>query len=138
MMRGKWIKESSFDDHGRFEGMWLSQNGIPLGYLNGRYWTTDDGEQLIDGSVSGLYTDQIIANLRGHWHYDDPRMCPMCGVGHGKFAGRIYLTNSNAAGEFRGEFGDWSLPPDDLVMPFSGGWRMHCPDIGQANTDTSE
>lgn len=127
-MEGKWIKSNSFDDHGRFEGFWLNGKGNRLGYLNGRYFTTPDNERILEGSVSGLITDQVIAHLRGTWFYDDMRLCPMCGVGHGRFMGRIKMLNSDAKGFFQGEFGDLSLPPDDLVMPFSGVWKLGCRD----------
>ena len=127
-MEGDWIKASSFDDHGRFKGLWLGETGDTLGYVSGKFWTTLDHKRLMKGSVSGFVTDQVIAHLKGHWFYDDDRLCPMCGVGHGRFMGKIRLLESGAAGEFRGEFGDFSLPPNDLVMPFSGAWKIGCRD----------
>ncbi|MCH7879570.1 MAG: hypothetical protein IH914_09690 [candidate division Zixibacteria bacterium] len=128
-MEGKWIKSNSFDDHGRFEGFWLNDRGDSLGYLSGRYFTTPDNKRVLEGSISGLITDQVIAHLRGTWIYDDPHLCPVCGIGHGLFRGHIKMLNSGARGVFHGEFGDFSLPPDDLVMPFSGVWKLGCRDI---------
>ena len=93
---------------------------------DGRYWVTEDGHRVLEGSVSGLHTDQVIAELKGTWGYDDPRMCPMCGMGHGFFHGKFEMLHNGAVGVFGGEFGNWALPPDDLVMPFKGVWKLNC------------
>ena len=81
-----------------------------LSSMNGRFWTNEDGRRVLEGSVSAYHTDEVMFHLRGSWLYDDMRMCPMCGVGHGVFHGKIFRTNDRAIGEFHGEFGDWSLP----------------------------
>ena len=137
-MKGRWLKAGSFDGNGSFEGKWLNRAGIEVGYLNGIWWTTDDGQQLLEGSVSGLETDEVIAELTGRWSYDDMRMCPVCGVGHGRFHGRVRMLSSGVVGEFKGEFGDFSLPPNDLSMPFYGRWKFDCPGLRDGENHGAE
>jgi hypothetical protein len=128
LIEGRWIKEESFGGKGRFHGWWMDYLGNPTGYLNGIFWTNDDHTREFSGHASGLFTDHIIAEFRGHWFFDDPRMCPMCGEGHGGFRGKFkFLTNDGKTGILAGEFGDYSLPPDDLDMPFNGTWKVECP-----------
>ncbi len=127
IIEGRWLKDSSFSGSGSFHGYWMNHLGIPVGYLNGIYWTNDDFTRQFSGSVSGLVTDQVIAELEGTWFYDDPRMCPMCGEGHGQFQGTFVYLHNDRTGSVEGEFGDYSLPPDDLDMPFIGIWKMDCP-----------
>jgi hypothetical protein len=130
LIQGTWIKSGNFTDSGSFEGYWADHLGEPIGYLNGIYWRDNVNDvyagQLI-GSVSGIVTDQVIAELTGHWVYDDPRMCPMCGEGHGLFWGTFTNVSDSGWGRFEGEFGDYSLPPDDIEMPMSGIWYYQCP-----------
>ncbi len=138
-LEGKWIKDNgSFTQKGRFEGIWTDHLGHPTGYVSGEYWPSENqyGGGELEGWVSGFYTDEIIARLKGVWYYDDPRMCPVCGEGHGQFKGRIYMQNDGTVGSFRGEFGDWSLPPDDSVMPFKGSWKLDCVDQPQDEVGT--
>jgi len=137
-MEGKWLQQDLTAGTGRLEGLWLSYYGDTLGIMIGQYWTTDDGQRLLEGWVSGFYTDQIIAYLKGKWWYDDPRMCPSpwCGTGHGWFAGQFrYADGSNTGGVFKAEFGDFMDPATDVAsLPYRGVWFLHCPwtqsDIG--------
>ena len=126
---GRWVKADSSHSNGRFEGLWFTHSGDTVGYLNGRFWTNDDGQGLLEGAVSGLHTDQVIAKLHGVWAYDDDRLCPICGMGHGQFKGRFSFLEHDAEGYFRGEFGNYELPPNDRVMPFRGRWQLNCVDI---------
>jgi hypothetical protein len=135
---GNWIKDSSWAFSGTFNGYWFSHDNDTVGTVNGTFFKTNDGQQLLQGQVSGLYTDQIIAVLHGVWEYDDFRMCPLCGFGHGNFKGRFELTNSGEGGYFRGEFGDYALPPDDLEMPFHALWRMNCVTLAHADFPSSD
>jgi hypothetical protein len=127
LLGGRWIKENNTGSEGHFEGIWADALGRPIGPVAGRFWTTEDGERLLEGVVSGGTTTQVIIYLEGIWAYDDYRMCPLCGGGHGKFIGRFKMADGDGGGKFGGEFGDWSLPPDDLIMPFAGRWRFDCP-----------
>lgn len=126
---GSWIKADSSHSEGSFEGLWFTHAGDTVGYVNGIFWTNEEGHGLLEGEVSGYYTDQVIAILNGIWVYDDYRLCPMCGVGHGKFKGQFSLLENDANGFFKGEFGNYELPPNDQIMPFHGMWHFVCAHI---------
>ena len=132
-MEGEWIKNGYMSDSGLIQGLWMSRDGTPLGYLTGTFWPHgEDGNYDglgggFAGSISGYYLTVVIAEFQGTWWYDDLRMCPVCGEGHGKFRGRYnYSTDEGGGGIMLGEFGDYSLPPDDINMPFIGIWRDDC------------
>ena len=125
-MNGHWHKSDTSDFTGNFRGLWFAHNGDTIGVMSGHFWKTDDGAQLLKGWVSGVYTDKVIMELHGVWFFDDPRMCPMCGSGHGQFKGRFQILNSLENGYFLAEFGDYSLPPNDRVMPLHGRWHVNC------------
>jgi len=125
-MEGQWHKSDSSDFTGTFQGLWFEHDGDTLGIMSGHFWKTNEGAQLLEGWVSGLYTDQVIAELHGIWYFDDYRMCPMCGTGHGQFRGRFQMLESEEHGYFLGEFGDYSLPPNDRIMPLHGRWHLSC------------
>ncbi len=127
--RGVWHKSDTSDYNGRFEGLWMGKNDDTIGVLAGHFWKTEEGAQLLEGWVSGGVTGQVIAELHGHWFFDDYRMCPTCGAGHGQFKGRLKVLNSDEHGVFRGEFGDYSLPPNDRKMPLHGRWHLDCVNI---------
>jgi hypothetical protein len=127
-MVGDWIKETNNSSQGRFHGEWLDHTGEPIGYMSGQFWTNDNGSREFSGNVSGIITDQVIAELRGAWIYDDTRLCPICGDGHGLFYGRFnYIDGSDRQGWLKGVFGDYNLPPDADTLPYYGFWRTNCP-----------
>ncbi len=127
-IKGTWVKDGWLSDSGSFNGYWMDYLGDTVGYMNGIFWSCSTNVSgKFTGSVSGLYTDQVIAEFDGHWYYDDPRMCPMCGEGHGVFHGQFRNLMDGRTGFMAGEFGDYSLPPDDIEMPMTGIWRFHCP-----------
>lgn len=129
-MIGDWIKETNNSNQGNFHGEWLDHSGEPVGYMSGQFWTNNDGSREFSGNVSGIITDQVIAELHGVWAYDDPRLCPMCGDDHGFFYGRFhYIDGSDRRGWLRGVIGDYNLPPDADTLPYSGFWRVQCPYI---------
>jgi hypothetical protein len=123
-MAGRWIKDKDSHEQGLLEGLWFGHNGDTIGYLSGRFWTDDQGRGLLEGSVSGYITDQVIVSLHGTWFYDDYRLCPICGMGHGQFKGKFFELNRNVSGYFIGEFGNYALPPNDQIMPFRGKWHI--------------
>jgi|GEM_PF-789175 len=137
-LEGNWIKEDNAGTSGRIEGLWRDYAGEPIGFMIGQFWTTDNGERLFDGWVSGYYLDYIVAEFKGRWWYDDPRMCPLpiCGAGHGWFRGHFqYMTGEARGGMLVGEFGDFNAPTvDQQSLPFVGVWHDFCPwsqaDIG--------
>ncbi len=136
IMEGKWIKEDNTGLKGRIEGLWFNNENIePTGIFVGQFWTDENGDRLLEGSVSGYITDQVIAYLKGRWFYDDFRMCPSadCGTGHGKFYGRFEFADREGWGYFRGEFG-WPVDAAGLTLPLKGVWKQNCPTI--SNTDT--
>ena len=122
---GDWVKHGSFSQEGYFSGIWRDFTGNPIGCLAGNYWTDSEGQRLLHGWLSGYITTQIIAELYGTWYYDDPRMCPVCGEGHGRFMAKIVYQDGET-GYLTGEFGDYSIPPADSVMPFHGKWQKNC------------
>ncbi len=125
-LEGTWIKDTTLADSGRFEGVWIEENNDTLGYYTGQFGRREDGTGVFSGSVSGYVTDQVIAEFSGEWMFDDPRMCPMCGEGHGLFWGKYEYLDREGSGTMRGVFGDYSLPPDDIEMPMKGYWRDDC------------
>ncbi|UCD94775.1 MAG: hypothetical protein JSU69_01610, partial [Candidatus Zixiibacteriota bacterium] len=128
LIEGRWLKDGSWVTSGRFDGWWMDHTGNRIGYLNGTYWKDNNariGE--LRGEVSGLITDEVIAELKGFWYYDDYRLCPMCGAGHGVFYGTFVYLSDNKRGRFIGEFGDYSFPPNDIEMPMHGIWYFECP-----------
>lgn len=142
-MEGKWLQQDLTAGSGRLEGFWLNYRGDTVGIMIGNYWTTDSGERLMDGWVSGYITDQIIAYLKGKWWYDDPRLCPSpwCGTGHGWFTGRfVYADGSNLKGTFSAEFGSFMNTATDVAsLPYRGVWFTDCPwphtDTGTEDSD---
>jgi hypothetical protein len=130
LMSGEWVKDDLSGQQGHFAGLWLVSNGDTSGYYSGIFWINADGYGEFSGSVSGYYTDQVIASLEGSWYYDDPRMCPLCGTGHGVFYGSFEYVDGSGWGRIKGIFGDWDLPPESLTMPMQGTWREHCGNTG--------
>lgn len=139
-MVGQWIKETNNSNQGHFQGEWIDHTGEPVGYMSGQFWTNEDGTRQFSGDVSGITTDQVIAELNGVWAYDDPRLCPVCGDDHGFFRGRFhYIDGSDRRGFLKGIFGDYNLSPDLDTLPYYGIWREHCtyvsPDVPNANSE---
>jgi hypothetical protein len=129
LIEGTWIKDGSFGDSGYFQGLWLDYKGEVIGLLSGKFWRDDNTNFLgkFEGWVSGVITLQIIAELKGYWFYDDYRLCPICGQGHGIFYGKFIDCIDGSVGRVLGEFGDYSLPPNDVEMPMHGIWYYYCP-----------
>ena len=126
-IKGRWVKSENSGQEGRFDGIWFDRLGEPMALMVGTYWTAEDGAGRFSGWLTGVVTDQIIAWLDGTWWYDDYRLCPLCGEGHGQFRGVFkYANDSGGGGFFRGEFGDFSLPFDQRELPLLGMWQKHC------------
>ncbi len=133
LLAGEWIKEEPFGQTGRMEGRWLDADGNPIGLYVGKFWHDETDVQprgRYEGSVSGYYTDEVIATFKGYWWYDDLRMCPMCGEGHGQFAGRVFYANDptvshQEVGSMKGEFG-WRESFEAVAYPMSGVWSLKC------------
>ncbi|UCD16550.1 MAG: hypothetical protein JSV44_08775, partial [Candidatus Zixiibacteriota bacterium] len=119
LVSGRWIKSGSNTGSGCFTGFWFDLEGDTVGIMTGIFQpdSNDYGGGYFSGSVSGLYTDVVLLEFEGTWHYDDPRMCPVCGKGHGIFQGTFVDLTDQRTGILAGEFGDWSLPPNDIDMP---------------------
>lgn len=123
---GEWIRSEESNDYGHFAGKWFDPHGQPKAYLNGRFWTNDDGSRWFRGSYSGLFTDDVLGQVKGQWVYDDPRLCVLCGEALGKFRGIFTDTEGHLRGTIRGKFGDLSLPLTQKNLPFRGEWRVSC------------
>jgi hypothetical protein len=127
--------------------MWLNDRGVPIGSYTGT-WRRDTnvfGGGTMEGKVYATNaavtsTNQVIAILRGKWVYDDPRLCPTCGQGHGVFEGSFWFDNDISSvarpdGAFKGEFGSLTTPPA-VVMPMKGKWKVNCPNITSNDPST--
>jgi hypothetical protein len=123
-MEGRWIKETNDQSQGYFHGFWKDRWGTPIGYMSGIFWMDDDGMGQFIGSVSGLVTDQVIAEFKGVWFFDDPRLCPICGDDHGFFIGK-YTYIEGGTGRMKGEFG-YPPSPDMTDLPYYGIWHDDC------------
>ena len=132
LIEGVWSKDDPFAGQGTFEGTWRDHAGNPTGLLSGVFWTDETHHGRFSGSVSGIDTDEVIAELQGGWHYDDHRLCPVCGYGHGVFHGHFTRLHDDRMGTVHGQFGDLSLPWDQLGLPMAGIWRFNCPHGDQA------
>lgn len=126
LITGSWNKDENTGNSGQIEGFWNDQYGNPLGYLSGQFWTNNDGTREYSGSVSGLVTDQVIAEFEGTWQYDDYAMCPLCGERFGSFEGTFHNLEENYTGKMKGRFGDIDTPENPIKMPMVGYWRVDC------------
>ncbi|MCX6832301.1 MAG: hypothetical protein NT028_09245 [candidate division Zixibacteria bacterium] len=127
LMVGHWVKANVTGDRGTFNGLWLKSNGDTTGVFSGMFWTENDGRRLFSGNVSGVVTTQIIAYLNGKWYYEDPRMCPLCGAGFGRFSGYFrYPGHNDNDGILQGQFGSLTLPANQLDLPLTGSWTVLC------------
>jgi len=109
---------------GEFQGEWKDHRGHVIGELVGRFWTDSSYVGRMSATVTSLSGETMLLELDGQWRYDDPRMCPMCGAGHGILEGETRGNRKGRLGKFHGEFGDWSAIPEDQVMPFWGNWVL--------------
>ena len=132
LIAGEWIRDDNSSQTGRMEGRWLDADGNPIGLYVGHFWRDDTDSFYsgkFEGSVSGYYTDQVIATFKGVWWYDDLSLCPLCGEGHGRFAGRVFYANDTGihpqVGAMKGEFG-WRDSFEAVVYPMSGIWSRRC------------
>lgn len=124
--KGVWQKSDSSEYRGIFRGHWLNQSEDTLGVVNGHFWTNDNGVGMLEGHISGINTGEVIAELQGLWIYDDYRMCPTCGTGHGQMRGHFRTIDGNEHGYFRGAFGDYDMPAGERTMPLRGRWQLDC------------
>lgn len=139
---GIWHRDST-SQNGPFEGFWL-HSGMPgppmppfppnLPKVHGKFFTTDDGKHLF----AGKYTDSTgteIGEVFGHWFYDDPTMCPMCGSGHAQFKGRFTINGKGEVGDVHGQLGFGPGPtPNKMDMPMRGMWRFDCQKSNESET----
>ncbi len=128
-MLGEWIRDDISGQSGNMSGVWYESNNDPAGLYVGTFEMSNSGAGSFEGSVSGYVTDEVIYLFNGKWFFDDPRLCPLCGTGHGKFQGVFYDMNSNVAGVMRGEFG-YAADVNDNHLPMQGTWRQFCPKVG--------
>jgi len=129
LIDGKWTASGLGSGEGTIEGVWYDRLGEPFGLMSGRFWTNEDYTREFAGSLSGYVTDQVLAEYKGKWYYNDIRLCPMCGEGHGIFRGRFVFLADGVEGTLSGTFGDYTLSVDQAMMPMIGRWRVDCPII---------
>ncbi len=121
---GKWIKTENAGDSGYFNGQWLDEKGNVSGVFAGSFWVTENGHRVFDGWISHPILDVIIGRIGGTWYYDDPRMCPLCGSGYGRFKGIFKYFNEPRFGSIEGEIFEHSI--GSLDMTLKGQWKQHC------------
>jgi hypothetical protein len=122
---GEWVKADMSGDSGRFDGQWLDENGNLTGIFTGVFRDIEGGRGVLEGWISGPILTVVTGRLFGTWYYDDPRMCPLCGTGMGKFKGIFKYTNQDGVGAFGGELTEDSL--GSLKMTMKGSWHLFCP-----------
>lgn len=142
---GVWHRDST-SWNGPFEGIWLrgepftwplTNAAVKVGKVHGRFFTTDDFQHLF----RGRYTDTTgveIGDLFGTWYYDDPTMCPQCGVGHARFKGRFTRDGQGEIGTIEGELGFGfgpTIPKMDL--PLKGRWQVECKNTDPSTDDSA-
>ncbi len=129
-LEGEWIRDDNTGSQGRIEGLWIDYKGDPLGLIYGEFWTSNDGSREFSGYVTGYILTYIIAEFKGRWWYDDPRLCPApwCGTGHGWFRGHfVYADGSEKGGNMMGELGHMDALTDAATLPYHGVWHDFCP-----------
>jgi len=124
-LEGVWIRNSIFSDDGTFHGHWIGRDSTINAYYDGWYWTTTDYTRLFYGQLSDYITDEVLGYMFGTWFYDDPRLCPMCGTGHGQFEGYFIYNNEPGVGIVHGEFG-WAGDLMQDTLPMTGTWKWRC------------
>ncbi|SYZ73289.1 exported hypothetical protein [Candidatus Zixiibacteriota bacterium] len=122
---GNWIKSDMSGDSGLFSGQWLDDQGNLAGIYSGVFRSIDGGKKVLDGWISGPILTVITGRIFGTWYYDDPRMCPLCGTGMGKFKGLFKYMNQEGVGAFDGDIVEDSL--GSLKMQMKGNWHLFCP-----------
>lgn len=135
-LEGEWVRDDLGGLTGSFNGLWLDDDSNPEGYFSGLFWTEEDGSRRFSGQLSGYDTDQVIADLSGHWEYDDPRLCPVCGSSHGLFRGRYINLDGTMGGTIRGTFGDYTQPPEENHLPLTGVWQQACQSVDVVGSDS--
>jgi hypothetical protein len=127
-MVGEWVRDNVGGQTGTLHGKWFENSDTPAGLFNGQFEWQNSGVGVFSGQVSGYVADQVIYRFKGSWYYDDPRMCPLCGSGHGKYQGVFSDTNGMVVGVIKGQFG---YAPDaaDNNLPLQGNWRKFCNDV---------
>ncbi|MGB5106076.1 MAG: hypothetical protein WBP29_10505 [Candidatus Zixiibacteriota bacterium] len=129
---GEWVRADVGGQNGTFQTTWWDTNGSPFGQFAGNFWTEDSDLRIFEGWVSLGLTAQVVYHVYGTWHYDDPRMCPLCGSSHGVFVGFYTDMSNKLIGFVKGQFGDYALDPAQNNLPLNGYWRAFC-----NNTDYS-
>jgi hypothetical protein len=124
LIAGFWTVSDTSRDNGAINAKWLDPQGKPIGSFRGTFWMDMAGRRLLAGKIVDLRGNPL-GLVDGTWFYDDPRMCPLCGVGHGKFMGTIKNPAGRLLGLMGGEFGDFTVPTPK-TLPLNGVWRINC------------
>ncbi|HOD66013.1 MAG TPA: hypothetical protein PLR32_04315 [candidate division Zixibacteria bacterium] len=138
---GEWTLQSNTGDSGYFSGLWYDRTNTPIGVMSAVYRKTPEGDRVYAGSISGVLLDVVIGEVSGIWQYDDPRMCPTCGAGHGWFRGRFVFYEMGGEprreGCMAGIFGNLSAPTPP-ALPLRGIWIVDCPDSTSVVSPTAD
>jgi len=124
VINGLWTRSDTSDFTGTVKAKWLNANGNQIGVLDGMFWKNANNVPQFKGQIITTSSEPY-GTVSGFWLYDDPRMCAMCGEGHGRFTGRINGPNGNLIGMLAGQFGDPTIPTPK-ALPMSGVWRLDC------------
>lgn len=125
MIVGEWVRDDNAGASGTFNGQWLNPDGSVFGFLAGTFATSNTGARTFEGVVSPGALTVVWYYVYGTWMYDDPTMCPICGSGHGYFAGFYTDHNNSFKGTLKGEFG-YAADAADNHLPLTGKWVEFC------------
>lgn len=123
---GLWSKANVSGDSGKFSGNWMAPDNSQSGFMSGRFWTNNDGSRAFFGQYTDMQHNPR-GYLKGKWLYDDPRMCAMCGTGHGSFFGTFTNLDTVSIGSVAAEIGDMTNPTFQLDLAYKGMWKLWCP-----------
>jgi len=125
---GSWVFDVNDRTQGTFDGKWFSPDHNAVGYLNGAFQTTPDGDRRFRGEVSGIETDEVFIHVEGIWNHA-PHLssvgCVSC-ADVGYFVGRWKYVDGTGGGKLAGHFGGPNLSSDTPELPFRGVWKQHC------------
>jgi hypothetical protein len=124
VVAGQWIRSDTSAFAGTIKARWLDADGNPIGVLDGLFWKDANAAPQFKGRIITAST-RPFGTVSGVWTYDDPRMCPMCGEGHGRLVGRINAPGGALIGMLSGQFGNPTIPTP-RALPMSGIWRLDC------------
>ncbi|UCC45627.1 MAG: hypothetical protein JSU65_06830 [Candidatus Zixiibacteriota bacterium] len=130
-LAGKW----SFKAHseGIFEGRFLDLHGLTVGFMRGKFWTTDDGMRRFEGGWVDLDGNRR-GPVWGEWFmrpYITDQLSNLWPVGG--FTGYFGDYLEVRRGHIAAEFFPCTTDAVNLTLAFRGKWGLVCRDLGPDN-----